>query len=43
MENPPITYVLDGRQYVLTGSGSMLFAWRLPDTAAAPARIALKH
>jgi alcohol dehydrogenase (cytochrome c) len=27
----PISYELDGRQYVLMGSGSMLFAWALPD------------
>jgi alcohol dehydrogenase (cytochrome c) len=26
----PITYELDGRQYVLTSSGSVLFAWALP-------------
>ena len=26
----PITYELDGRQYVLTSSGSVLFVWTLP-------------
>jgi alcohol dehydrogenase (cytochrome c) len=26
----PITYELDGRQYVLTSSGSVMFAWALP-------------
>jgi alcohol dehydrogenase (cytochrome c) len=26
----PITYELDGRQYVLTSSGSVLFVWALP-------------
>jgi alcohol dehydrogenase (cytochrome c) len=26
----PITYVLDGRQYLLTSSGGVLFAWALP-------------
>lgn len=26
----PITYELDGRQYVVTGSGGLLFAWTLP-------------
>ena len=26
----PITYELDGRQYLLTSSGSVLFAWALP-------------
>jgi len=28
----PTTYELDGRQYVLTSSGSVLFAWALPKT-----------
>jgi alcohol dehydrogenase (cytochrome c) len=28
----PITYELDGRQYVLTSSGGVLFAWALPRT-----------
>jgi alcohol dehydrogenase (cytochrome c) len=27
----PITYELDGRQYIVTGSGGVLFAWALPD------------
>lgn len=27
----PITYELDHRQYVLTGGGGMLFAWKLPE------------
>jgi alcohol dehydrogenase (cytochrome c) len=26
----PITYELDGRQYLLTSSGGVLFAWALP-------------
>ena len=30
MGNSPITYELDGRQYVVTASGTMLFAWALP-------------
>lgn len=34
MQTSPITYELDGRQYLLTGSGSVLFAWKLPDGAA---------
>jgi alcohol dehydrogenase (cytochrome c) len=43
MQSSPVTYELDGRQYVLTGSGSVLFAWALPEGAvpqhqAAPAR-----
>lgn len=28
----PITYELDGHQYLLTSGGSVLFAWKLPDT-----------
>jgi alcohol dehydrogenase (cytochrome c) len=31
MQTSPMTYELDGRQYVLTGSGSVLFAWALPE------------
>lgn len=27
----PITYELDGQQYLLTSGGGVLFAWRLPD------------
>lgn len=30
MQSSPITYQLDGRQYVMTGSGGVLFAWALP-------------
>ncbi|HEX4750820.1 MAG TPA: acido-empty-quinoprotein group A [Bryobacteraceae bacterium] len=30
MASSPITYELDGRQYVVTSSGSLLFAWALP-------------
>lgn len=30
MQTSPITYKLDGRQYVVTGSGSVMFAWALP-------------
>jgi alcohol dehydrogenase (cytochrome c) len=30
MDSSPITYELDGRQYVLTSSGGVLFAWALP-------------
>ena len=27
------TYELDGRQYVLTSSGGVMFAWALPQSA----------
>jgi len=30
IQTSPITYMLDGRQYVVTGSGSVMFAWVLP-------------
>jgi alcohol dehydrogenase (cytochrome c) len=36
MQTSPITYELDGRQYVVTGSGGVMFAWALPQTQAAP-------
>jgi alcohol dehydrogenase (cytochrome c) len=32
MQTSPITYELDGRQYVVTGSGGVMFAWALPQT-----------
>src|SRR5436305_13600919 len=31
VENSPITYELDGRQYVLVASGGRLYAWALPE------------
>jgi len=31
MQNSPITYELDGRQYVVTGAGGVLFSWALPE------------
>ena len=33
MATSPITYMLDGRQYVVTGSGGVMFAWALPEAA----------
>ncbi len=30
MQTSPSTYMLDGRQYILTGSGTLLYAWALP-------------
>jgi alcohol dehydrogenase (cytochrome c) len=32
MQTSPMTFEIDGRQYILTGSGSVLFAWALPET-----------
>jgi alcohol dehydrogenase (cytochrome c) len=32
MQTSPITYELDGRQYVVTGSGGVVFAWALPES-----------
>lgn len=31
LDNGPMTYQLDGRQYVVTGVGDVLYAWALPD------------
>jgi len=33
IQTSPITYELDGRQYVVTGSGGVMFAWTLPQSA----------
>ncbi len=35
MQTSPMTYELDGRQYVVAGSGSVMFAWALPAHAVA--------
>lgn len=40
MQTSPISYELDGRQYIVTGSGSVLFAWALPERMTAAARAA---
>ena len=34
--NGPITYELDGRQYMLVAGGGALYAWALPEKLAAP-------
>jgi alcohol dehydrogenase (cytochrome c) len=31
MQSSPISYELDGRQYIVTSSGGILFAWALPE------------
>jgi alcohol dehydrogenase (cytochrome c) len=36
--NAPITYELDGRQYVIVASGGALFAWALPEKSSDPAK-----
>ena len=42
MQSSPITYELDGRQYILTGAGDVLFAWALPESTTAPPHTAVK-
>ena len=37
--NSPITYELDGRQYVIVASEGTLFAWALPEKVAAPTKL----
>lgn len=32
MQSSPIAYELDGREFILTSSGGVVFVWRLPDT-----------
>ena len=36
IQSSPISYELDGRQYVVTSSGGLLFAWALPQTRVHP-------
>jgi alcohol dehydrogenase (cytochrome c) len=36
MQTSPITYELDGRQYLVSGSGGVMFAWALPVAARKP-------
>jgi alcohol dehydrogenase (cytochrome c) len=36
MQSSPISFELDGRQYIITSSGSVLFAWALPEAKVAP-------
>jgi alcohol dehydrogenase (cytochrome c) len=41
IQTSPSTYELDGRQYVLIGSGDVLFSWALPETTTS--RTAASH
>jgi alcohol dehydrogenase (cytochrome c) len=43
MQTSPVTYELDGRQYVLTGSGTVMFAWALPQHDVSNASRAASH
>jgi alcohol dehydrogenase (cytochrome c) len=44
IESSPIAYELDGREYLITSSGGVLFAWALPhNPTAAPAEKAHTH
>ena len=36
MQSSPISYELDGRQYIITSSGSVMFAWALPEAKDRP-------
>jgi alcohol dehydrogenase (cytochrome c) len=38
MQSSPITYELDGRQYAVTSSGGVLFAWALPQSSVTSSR-----
>jgi alcohol dehydrogenase (cytochrome c) len=33
MQSSPNTYELDGRQYIVTSAGGILFVWALPENA----------
>jgi alcohol dehydrogenase (cytochrome c) len=43
MQSSPISYELDGRQYIITSSGGVLFAWALPEGIIAAKRSATER
>jgi alcohol dehydrogenase (cytochrome c) len=43
MQSSPISYELDGRQYIITSSGGVLFAWALPEGTVAAKRSATER
>ena len=43
MQSSPITYELDGRQYIMTSSGGVLFAWALPEGEVPANHLAAKR
>lgn len=43
MQSSPISYELDGRQYIMTSSGGVLFAWTLPEAMAASRPVPQTH
>jgi alcohol dehydrogenase (cytochrome c) len=42
IQSSPISYELDGRQYIVTSSGGVLFAWALPESLVAARHAAAK-
>ncbi len=42
MQSSPISYELDGRQYIMTSSGGVLFAWALPEAKVAARSAGIK-
>jgi alcohol dehydrogenase (cytochrome c) len=43
MQTSPISYELDGRQYIVFGSGGVMFAWALPQRARTSAANLQSH